>query len=155
MPPGTDGNILIDSLVNIVGATIFPLALSLLFPVFLYAIVLEKEEKLIQMMKMNGMSMTYYWLVTFIFNLILSLITGIIFYMFGYFLLKNTFFTQTPFTLMFIILFGWMLAQIGLAIFFQTFLSNSRTANIIGYLLSVWTSMIGAGLNVGVFQLPT
>lgn len=107
------------------------------------------------MMKMNGMSMTYYWLVTFIFNLILSLFTGIIFYMFGYFLLKNAIFTQTPFTLMFVILFGWMLAQIGLSVFFQTFLSNSRTANIIGYLLSVWTSMIGAGLNVGVFQLPT
>jgi hypothetical protein len=43
MPPGTSGNVLIDSLVNLVGATIFPLALGLLFPVFLYAIVLEKE----------------------------------------------------------------------------------------------------------------
>jgi hypothetical protein len=106
-------------------------------------------------MKMNGMSMTYYWLVTFLFNLILSLITGFIFYMIGYFLLQGTFFTQTPFTLMFVILFGWMLAQIGLSIVFQTFLSNSRTANIIGYLLSVWTSLIGAGLNVGVYQLPT
>lgn len=42
MPPGTEGNVLIDSLVNLVGATIFPLALGLLFPVFLYAIVLEK-----------------------------------------------------------------------------------------------------------------
>jgi hypothetical protein len=42
MPPGTNGNVLIDSLVNLVGATIFPLALGLLFPVFLYAIVLEK-----------------------------------------------------------------------------------------------------------------
>lgn len=140
---------------NTVASTIFPLALGLLFPVFLYAIVLEKEERLIQMMKMNGMSMTYYWLVTFLFNLILSLITSFIFYMFGYFLLKNTFFTQTPFTLLFVILFGWMLAQIGLAVLFQTFLSNSRTANIIGYLLSVWTALIGAGLNVGVFQLPT
>ena len=155
MPPGSNGNVLIDSLVNVVAATIFPLSLALLFPVFLYAIVLEKEERLIQMMKMNGMSMTYYWLMTFLFNLMLSLITSLIFYLFGYFLLKNTFFTQTPFSLMFVILFGWMLAQIGLSVLFQTFLSNSRTANIIGYLLSVWTSLIGTALNIGVFQLPT
>ena len=40
MPPGSDNNILVDSLVNVIGASIFPLALSLLFPIFLYAIVL-------------------------------------------------------------------------------------------------------------------
>jgi hypothetical protein len=41
MPPiGDSSNILINSIINLVGSTIFPLALSLLFPVFLYAIVL-------------------------------------------------------------------------------------------------------------------
>ena len=40
MPPAGDGNILVNSIINLVGSTIFPLALSLLFPVFLYAIVL-------------------------------------------------------------------------------------------------------------------
>lgn len=43
MPPTGDSNILVNSIINVVGSTIFPLALSLLFPVFLYAIVLEKE----------------------------------------------------------------------------------------------------------------
>ena len=106
-------------------------------------------------MKMNGMSMKYYWFVTFIFNLILSFITNAIFYMVGFFFLDNAFFTKTPFTLMVIVLLGWMLAQIGFSVFFQTFLSNSRTANIIGYLVSVWTSLIATALNVGVFPLPT
>lgn len=155
MPPAGDSNILVNSIINLVGSTIFPLALSLLFPVFLYAIVLEKEERLIQMMKMNGMSMKNYWLVTFLFNLFLSLITNIIFYLFGYLVVKNTFFTETPFGMMFVILFGWMLAQIGMATLFQTILSNSRSANIIGYLLSIWTSLMGASLNVGVYQFPT
>lgn len=92
MPPTGDGNILVNSIINLVGATIFPLALSLLFPVFLYAIVLEKEERLIQMMKMNGMSMKNYWLVSFLFNLFLSLLTNAIFYLFGYFVVRNSFF---------------------------------------------------------------
>jgi hypothetical protein len=44
MPPiGDTSNLLINSIINLVGSTIFPLALSLLFPVCLYAIVLEKE----------------------------------------------------------------------------------------------------------------
>lgn len=154
MPPAGDSNILVNSIINLVGSTIFPLALSLLFPVFLYAIVLEKEERLIQMMKMNGMSMKNYWLVTFLFNLFLSLLTNVIFYLFGYLVVKNTFFTETPFGIMFVVLFGWMLAQIGMATLFQTILSNSRSANIIGYLLSIWTSLMGASLNVGVYQYP-
>ena len=154
MPPTGDGNILVNSIINLVGSTIFPLALSLLFPVFLYATVLEKEERLIQMMKMNGMSMRNYWLVTFLFNLFLSFLTNLIFYLFGYFVVRNSFFRETPFPIMLVVLFGWMLAQIGMATFFQTFLSNSRSANIIGYLLSIWTSLIGASLNVGVYQFP-
>jgi hypothetical protein len=107
------------------------------------------------MMKMNGMSMRNYWLVSFIFKLFLSFLTNAIFYLFGYFIVKNTFFTETPFAMMFVVLFGWMLSQIGMATFFQTFLSNSRSANIIGYLLSIWTSLVGASLNVGVYQYPT
>ena len=47
-----------------------------------------------------------------------------------------------------------MLAQIGLAVFFQTFLSSARSANIIGYLISIWTCMIGSTLNIGVYQFP-
>lgn len=106
------------------------------------------------MMKMNGMSMKNYWLVTFLFNLFLSLLTNTIFYLFGYFVVDNSFFRETPFLIMFVVLFGWMLAQIGMATFFQTFISNSRSANIIGYLLSIWTSLIATSLNVGVYQFP-
>jgi hypothetical protein len=33
-------------MLNLIGANLYPLALSLLLPLFMYAIVLEKEEKL-------------------------------------------------------------------------------------------------------------
>lgn len=100
------------------------------------------------------MKMRYYWLVNFIFNLILSFITATVFYIFGRFVLKNSFFTDTNFFLQFLVLLGWMLAQIGMATLFQTFISHSNSANIIGYLLSIWTSMIAASLNLGLYQYP-
>lgn len=106
-------------------------------------------------MKMNGMKISSYWFVYFIFNLLLGLITNIVFFLFGYFLLGNRFFIETNFFLLFLTLFGWLLAQIGLAVFFQTFLSSAKSANIIGYLISIWTSMISSTLSIGVYQYPT
>jgi len=55
MPTVLSSNQQIENLLNILGATLFPLALSLLLPVFMSSIVLEKEEQLISTMKMNGM----------------------------------------------------------------------------------------------------
>ena len=106
------------------------------------------------MMKMNGMKISSYWFVYFIFNLLLGLMTNIIFFFFGYFLLENRFFTETDLSLLFFTMLGWLLAQIGLAVFFQTFLSSARSANIIGYLISIWTCMIGSTLSIGIYQFP-
>jgi hypothetical protein len=105
-------------------------------------------------MKMNGMKMTNYWIVSFIFNLSISLITNGVFCLFGYFYLNNSFFHQTSWLVIFIVLFGWMLSQIGMAMFFQVFLTNSRAANIIGYLISIWTNLVGATLSIALYQYP-
>jgi hypothetical protein len=51
--------------------------------VFLYSIVLEKEERLVQMMKMNGLKIRYYWLTFFVFNLTLSVVTNLLFFILG------------------------------------------------------------------------
>lgn len=106
------------------------------------------------MMKMNGMKISSYWFVYFIFNLILGLLTNIIFVIFGMLLTGMRFFTETDPLIIVIVLLGWTLAQIGMAVFFQTFLNKSRSANIIGYLISIWTSMIGSTLCIGVYQYP-
>lgn len=154
MPEDESGVSFIDTIINLVAIILFPVSLSLLFPVFLYTVVLEKEEKLIQMMKMNGMKISSYWLVYFIFNFVLSMLTNIIFVLLGTLLTKMRFFLETDPFLIATVLIGWSLAQIGMAVFFQTFLNKSRSANIIGYLISIWTSMIGSTLCIGVYQFP-
>jgi len=107
------------------------------------------------MMKMNGMKISNYWLVYFIFNFILCLVTNVVFFLLGGFVLKTTFFLKTSPLLLILVAVGWSLAQIGLAAFFQTFLSKARSANIIGYVVAIWTMMIGATLNIGVYQVPS
>lgn len=105
-------------------------------------------------MRMNGMKMRNYWLVNFIFNFGISIITNAVFFVFGYIFLNNNFFTQTGKDILFLLLFGGILSQIGMSTFFQVFLASSRAANIIGYLISIWTNLIGATLSIALFQYP-
>jgi hypothetical protein len=106
------------------------------------------------MMRMNGLGILTYWLVNFIFCFLISLITYTIFFCFGYFYMQNAFFRNTNPLLIWIILIGWILCQIGISMLFQVFISNSRAANIIGYLVTIWTNLIGATLSVALYQYP-
>lgn len=105
-------------------------------------------------MRMNGMSMMSYWVINFFYNFVISLATNLVFYVFGYIFLDINFFRQTSMGVLAIIFLGWILAQIGLSVFLQVFLSSSRAANIIGYLVAIWTNLIGATLSVAMFQYP-
>ena len=106
-------------------------------------------------MKMNGMKISRYWLVYFIFNFTLCLVTFIVFFLIGALVLRTDFFLRTSPLLLIIVPVGWAISMIGMAAFFQTFLSKSRSANIIGYIVAIWTMMIGSTLNVGVYQYPS
>lgn len=128
MPFEIDNSENIQRIINLAGSTFYPLAISLLMPLFMYTIVLEKESKLVEIMKINGMKMTYYWLSLFTFNFIVYFTTFFIFYIVGRFIFAFKLFTDTDSLLLFIIFFGWGLCQIGLAFFFQAFLSNARTS---------------------------
>ena len=110
---------------------------------------------MVQMMKMNGMKISNYWLVYFIFNFGLCFITILVFFLLGALVLRTDFFLKTSPLLLILVPIGWSLSMIGMAAFFQTFLSKSRSANIIGYIVAIWTMMIGSTLSVGVYQVPS
>ena len=71
--------------INLMGSGLFPLCLCMLLPVFLYQIVLEKETRLLEVMKMNGLRMRYYWFVNTLFNFAYYIIQCVIFLLFGRF----------------------------------------------------------------------
>ena len=145
----------LNRVLNLLGASLYPIALALLLPVFMYAIVLEKEEKLQDFMKMNGMKIMSYWVVNFVFDFFIYTMTVGIFMVFGYFIVELEFFTQTNKSVLFLFLTSWGIAQIGLAFFIQVFISKARTATIWGYLFSVWTILWGVTISIAIFPLPT
>lgn len=107
------------------------------------------------MMRMNGMSMTSYWLNYFLFNFILSILTNLLFCAVGYVFLDDAFFKGTGWTVLATILLGWSLSQIGMSVFFQVFIASSMAANIAGYMISIWTNLIGVSLSLALYQYPT
>jgi ABC-type multidrug transport system ATPase subunit len=154
MPIQLEAKAELDRLLNILGASLYPIALSLLLPVFMYSIVLEKEEKLQDFMKMNGMKIINYWVVGFCFNFAIYSITVFIFMIFGLVIVQLQFFSETSPAILILMLLGWGICQISLAFFIQVFISKARTATIWGYLLSIWTVLWGITLNLAVYPLP-
>lgn len=121
-------NGIVQQIINIAGASFYPLAISLLMPLFMYSIIIEKESKLIEIMKINGMKMRNYWLSFLIFNYLVYLLTFSLYFLAGRFIFQFSIFVETNLLLQLIIFVGWGFCQIGLAFFFQVFLSNPRSS---------------------------
>ena len=68
-----------------IGTIIYPIAIGLGIPTYLFQLVLEKEEKIRENMKMNGMKMSVYWFTNVIFFFGFYSLTAIIFW--GFFVL--------------------------------------------------------------------
>ena len=154
MPFSGEDKSLLDKAVNIIGSGLYPLGLSLLIRIFLYNVVSEKEEKQIEIMKMNGLDGKHYWVNFFIVSFILSMITSLFMYFFGRYVIVITFFKETSPLLLLIILVGWAISQISLTSLVQIFINNSKTATIIGYLLSIFSTIIGQVIATLIFPLP-
>ena len=73
----------INRVLSLASATILPVCMCMCLPVFLYTLVLEKETRLTEFMKINGMRMKSYWFVNFFFFLMLFIIQAFVFFIFG------------------------------------------------------------------------
>lgn len=112
-------------LVNGAGYVVYPVLFSLSLPVFLYNVVLEKETRLIQNMKINGLQMRNYWIVNSLFNFTTYLITSINTLCFGKYLLGLIVFLDSDTQFLAIVIFGWGLCQVSLAFLFSVFFESS------------------------------
>lgn len=112
-------------LVNGAGYVVYPVLFSLSLPVFLYNIVLEKESRLIQNMKINGLKMSNYWIVTSSLNFTQYFLTSINTVYFGKSILGLIVFLDTNAQFLAIVIFGWGLCQVSLAFLFSVFFDSS------------------------------
>lgn len=133
-----------EKILNAIGNLAYPVLLALGLPVYLYGLVLEKEKRLIQTMRINGLKMSNYWLVNFVFSLLQYCVVMTVFYCSGYYLSGLTFFTDTDPIIVLSIFFGWGLNQVSQAFFLSCFLNDSQTASMIGYSFSIILTIIGS-----------
>jgi hypothetical protein len=126
-----------EKVVNSIGEIIFPILLTINVPTFVYQIVLEKEMKLIQNMRINGLRMINYWIVNYIYNYIIYLATATVFYLYGVYATQLTFFTESSPQFFFLVVIGWGLNCVSMSFFISSFLNSSQNASLIGYSFSI------------------
>lgn len=135
-----------EKILNALGIITYPVLLALGLPVFLQTIVLEKEQRLIQNMKINGLRMSNYWYVNYIFFFLLYLVVMGCYLGFGRYISRLTLFTDTDILLLFLTFFGWGLCQVSQAFFLSSFLNDSQTASMIGYTCSIIFTILASTL---------
>lgn len=126
----------VERLVHFIAAGVFPTCMSLLMPMFVYSIVYDKQERMLEIMKMNGMKMRYYWLINFLFDYLIHWVVVGFFFFVGGVILSVTVFLSTSFFLQFLMFAVWGLAEIGMAFFISPFVSQAQGATSIFLLIS-------------------
>ena len=102
---------------------VIPACLMMGYPVFMLSVVHEKEKRLIEIMKINGMKMNNYWLVNYFFFYMLYLLTMFTFISFGRYVMGFRFFTETALSIQIVLFNGWGMAQISWAFFTSVFIN--------------------------------
>ncbi|KAF2073997.1 hypothetical protein CYY_004704 [Polysphondylium violaceum] len=135
---------------SLLGGLFYPFALSFLLPLFVYSIVLEKQDKLRDLCLMMGLRMRNYWIVTYIFNFMLYLCAVIVVVGisagFGF-----SVFTKGSAFAMVMFLFGWGNAQITFSFFLSTLFKRTRTASIFCYFLVIISVIVNLVLSAQLY----
>jgi len=115
---------------------------------------MEKELKLVDNMKSNGLKMYNYWIVNGIYNFFSYLVTAALYFSFGRYVCKLDFFQDTH-ILLFIELFScWGLCQVSLSMFFCSMFSSAQSAAMSGYAIAIWSCCLTSNITVAVFSVP-
>ena len=133
---------------SIVGSILYPFAVSFLLPIYVITLVREKEERILIMMKMNGLKQWVYIMTEYIHFYILHILTSFVFIITGV-ICQLEFFTQTDPGVYILLLFVWGHVQVAMAFFLATFFNKARTALVSVFLLV----LAGVIINVAISSL--
>lgn len=130
---------------SLLGTLFFTWVILQLFPVILTSLVYEKQQKLRIMMKMHGLGDGPYWMISYAYFLLISLIYMLSFVIFGS-VIGLKFFTTNDYSIQFVFYFIYINLQISLAFLVAAMFSNVKTAAVIGYICVFGTGLLGGFL---------
>jgi ABC-type multidrug transport system ATPase subunit len=138
-------------LLNIV---FYPFALGLCLPIILGALALEKEEKIQDLLKINGMSMRKFYISNLMFWFLFCSIVCLVFFLSGYLILDDGFFSKNNPLDFLVFSIGWNLQQIVFAFFLLTMISTSGAASAVGYILSTLGILFSVNMTSFIYPFP-
>ncbi|KAJ3379607.1 hypothetical protein HDU92_006560 [Lobulomyces angularis] len=119
---------------SLIGGILFPFGVSFLLPIFVVTLVKEKEDRILVMMKMNGLKAWAYYLSHYITFFILFLISSAIFLIAGVFSGLELFVKTEKLTLV-VLFLCWGLAQNALVFLFASLFNKNRNALVSVFLI--------------------
>lgn len=142
--PKPETKISID-LSSLLGTLFFTWVILQLFPVILTSLVYEKQQRLRIMMKMHGLGDGPYWMISYAYFLLISLIYMLSFVIFGS-VIGLKFFTLNDYSIQFVFFFIYVNLQISVACLVATMFSNVKTAAVVGYICVFGSGLLGGFL---------
>ncbi|KAI8055672.1 ABC-2 family transporter protein-domain-containing protein [Syncephalis plumigaleata] len=133
-----------------IGRFLFPFAVSFLMPLFVHALVKEKEDRILMMMHMSGLSSKVYYLSHYLHFLLQQLVASIVFMVVGA-ALQMSFFTRTNPLVYILLMLLWSHVQVCFAFLIASLFSSSRRALILTYLFVTLSVIVGSMSSV-IFQ---
>jgi len=140
----------LEQFVEVVGALLHPITLTLQLPLFVFVTVLEKEERLVELQLAMGLRYYPYAAVNFALNFGLYALVAGGFWAAGV-ALRFTFFTGTSPALLATLFIGWGLALCALAALISAFLWSRKAATVVGYVVALLGNLIAILVAAGIY----
>lgn len=145
---------ILESALSIVIINLFPIALCLGFPLMLFVIVMEKDEKIKDLLDINGLVTSNYWVTFFVYNFISLELTVLVFLVVGRIYVDINFFTKSNMFLVFWFLSAWNCSQIGFVLFVGKFIERPSSATLVGYVISIFLILFLCMVSQFLFPTP-
>ncbi|RYE84899.1 MAG: ATP-binding cassette domain-containing protein, partial [Methanosarcinales archaeon] len=136
--------------VEVIGAVLYPIALTLQLPLFVFITVLEKEERLVELQRAMGLRYTAYVSCSYLLNFALYAVVVAFFWGAGR-ALQFTLFTGTSQALLLACFVGWGLALCSMAQLLSTFLWTRIAATVVGYVVALFGNLFAIIIAAGVY----
>jgi ABC-type multidrug transport system ATPase subunit len=122
------------------GVLLYPIALSLQLPIYIYLLVMERADKLRNHMFAHGMRLLPYYATTFLFNFVMSLLAMAALWIAGAAAQIELFSLTSP-LLLIVFCVGWALLLVAFAFVLSTMIYSPRAASVIGYVVALFGSL--------------
>ncbi|OLY82583.1 ABC transporter A family member 9 [Smittium mucronatum] len=131
---------------SLIGSSLYPFGVSFLISVFVLIIVKEKEDRILVMMQMNGLKLSYYYLSHYLHFFILSLWSFVFFLISGR-IFKLEMFNQSSIGVLVILLIIWANAMISVSFFLSSIFKKSGSSQVLVYLIVLWGVIIDSAIS--------